>query len=111
VEWLDNGLRTAPQLIISHGDLALILHYITYNSMNTNTLNLFFFHVVFPVIRNNFDLIMGLLGHQRQPDMQLAEDGHGTAIDDEDPLLLSGSCMQYRTQEISCLEVSGFMDT
>jgi hypothetical protein len=52
--------------------------------MNTNALNFNILQVIFLVLRNNFDLIMG---HRRQPNLQLA--GYGADVDDEHLLLLS----------------------
>jgi hypothetical protein len=67
--------------------------------MDSNALDFIFFQLIFLVLRNNFDLMMDLLGHRRQPHLQFA--GDGTEVDDEDLLLLSSllavSRWQYRT--------------
>ena len=55
--------------------------------MNTNALSFIFLQVIFLVLRNNFELMMGLLGHRRQPNLQLS--GDGTEVDDENFLLSS----------------------
>ena len=43
--------------------------------------------MIFLVLRNNFELMTGLLGHRRQPNLQLSRDG--TEVDDKNLLLSS----------------------